>query len=130
MSNIEISEKQHGFDFRRKHVEVGEASTTFIDHIPFIMMLRKERNAQKHCQHNFDYEVEVSIEAPYDTAYIRGAVTANSSCCANCVEPPRTLQWRPDLPFLGHAGHADPLYGWRCCSQKRVMSRPIQLRQL
>ena len=27
-----------------------------------------------------------------------GAVTANSSCCANCVEPPRPQQWGPDLP--------------------------------
>ena len=59
-----------------------------------------------------------------------GAVTADSSCCANCVEPPRPQQWGPDLPFFGHAGHADPLDGWRCCSQKRVMSRPIQVRQL
>ena len=58
------------------------------------------------------------------------AVTVVSSCCANCVEPPRPLQWWPDLPFFGHAGHADPLDGWRCCSQKRVMSRPIQVRQL
>ena len=32
--------------------------------------------------------------------------------------------------FFGHAGHADPLDGWRYCSQKRVMSRPIQVRQL
>ena len=31
---------------------------------------------------------------------------------------------------FGHSGHADPLDGWRCCSQKRVMSRPIQVRQL
>ena len=54
-----------------------------------------------------------------------GAVTVVSSCCANCVEPPRPQQWVPDLPFFGHAGHADPLDGWRCCSQKRVMSRPI-----
>ena len=54
-----------------------------------------------------------------------GAVTANSSCCANCVEPFRSEQWAPDLPFLGHAGHVYPLDGWRCCSQKRVMSRPI-----
>ena len=30
-----------------------------------------------------------------------GAVTADSSCCANCVEPPRPQQWGPDLPFLG-----------------------------
>ena len=59
-----------------------------------------------------------------------GAVTEVSSYCANCVEPPRPQQWGPDLPFLGHAGHADPLDGWRCCSQKRVMSRPIQVRQL
>ena len=30
-----------------------------------------------------------------------GAVTADSSCCASCVEPPRPQQWGPDLPFLG-----------------------------
>ena len=59
-----------------------------------------------------------------------GAVTADSSCCAICVEPPRPQQWGPDLQFFGHAGHADPLDGWRCSSQKRVMSRPIQVRQL
>ena len=56
-----------------------------------------------------------------------GAVTADTSCCANCVEPSRHQQWGPDLPFFGYAGHADPLDGWRCCSQKRVMSRPIQV---
>ena len=51
---------------------------------------------------------------------IGGAVTADSSCCANCVKPPRPQ---------GYAGHADPLDGGRCCSQKRMMSRPIQVRQ-
>ena len=56
-----------------------------------------------------------------------GSVTADSSCCANCVEPPRPQQWGPDLPFFGHA---DPLDSCRCCSKKRVMSRPIQVRQL
>ena len=30
-----------------------------------------------------------------------GAVTVVSSCCANCVEPPRPQQWGPDLSFLG-----------------------------
>ena len=30
-----------------------------------------------------------------------GAVTADSSCCANCVKPSRPQQWVPDLPFLG-----------------------------
>ena len=59
-----------------------------------------------------------------------GAVTADSSCCANCVESHRPQQWGPDLPFFGHAGHADPLDGWHCCSRKRVMSRPIQVRQV
>ena len=29
------------------------------------------------------------------------AVTRDSSCCANCVEPPRPQQWGPDLSFLG-----------------------------
>ena len=42
-----------------------------------------------------------------------GAVTVDSSYCANCVEPPRPQQWGSDLPFFGHAGHADPLDGWR-----------------
>ena len=56
-----------------------------------------------------------------------GAVTTDSSCCANSVEPPRPQQWGPDLPFFGNA---DPLDGWLCCSQKRVMSRPIQVQQL
>ena len=46
-----------------------------------------------------------------------GAVTADKNCCANCVEPSRPQQWGPDLPFIGHAGHADPLDGWRCCSE-------------
>ena len=40
-----------------------------------------------------------------------GAVTADSSCCANCVEPPRPQLWGPDLPFFGHASHAEPA-GW------------------
>ena len=36
----------------------------------------------------------------------------------------------PPLPFFGQAGHADPVDSWRCSSQKRVMSRLIQVRQL
>ena len=43
---------------------------------------------------------------------------------------PAPINGGPIYRFLGHAGHADPLDGWRCCSQKRVMSRPIQVRQL
>ena len=29
-----------------------------------------------------------------------GAVTADTSCCANCVEPSRPQQWGTDLPFF------------------------------
>ena len=56
-----------------------------------------------------------------------GAVTADSSCCANCVEPPRPQQWGPDLPFLGGmpamrihwiAGAAANKSGW-CRDQSR-----------
>ena len=54
-----------------------------------------------------------------------GAVTVNSSYCVNCVEPPRPQQWRPDLPFFGHAGHADPLDGWRCCSQTTTLNKKV-----
>ena len=43
---------------------------------------------------------------------------------------PAPINGGPIYRFLGHAGHADPLDGWRCCSQNRVMSRPIQVRQL
>ena len=42
--------------------------------------------------------------------------------------PPAPSNGGPIYRFLG-MGHADPLDGWRCCSQKRVMSRPIQVRQ-
>ena len=31
--------------------------------------------------------------------------------------------------FWGHAGRAEPLDGWRCCTQKRVMSTQIKVRQ-
>ena len=50
-----------------------------------------------------------------------GAVTADSSCCANCVEPSRPQQWGPDLPFWGMRtrftvlGHADPIYRFGAC---------------
>ena len=36
----------------------------------------------------------------------------------------------PAKAFFGQAGHADPLDGWRCSSQNRVMSGLIQVRQL
>ena len=49
--------------------------------------------------------------------------------CKLCrTSPPPAMGAR--FTVFWHAGHADPLDGWRCCSQKRVMSRPIQVRQL
>ena len=30
-----------------------------------------------------------------------GPVTADTNCCANCVETFSLQQWEPDLPFLG-----------------------------
>ena len=77
-----------------------------------------------HCMKMMSMQCEVSV---YVIIFSAPNDTANSSCCANCVEPPRPHQWGPDLPFFGHA---DPLDGWRCSLQKRVMSRPIQVRQL
>ena len=68
--------------------------------------------------------------APNDTAYKRWSChSGHKLLCKWCRTSPPP-EWGPDFPFLGHAGHADPLDGWRCCSQKRVMSRPIQVRQL
>ena len=67
--------------------------------------------------------------APNDTAYKRWSCHSGFKLlCKLCrTSPPPAMG--PDLPFFGHAGHADPLDGWHCWSQKRVMSRPIQVRQ-
>ena len=68
--------------------------------------------------------------APNDTAYKRWSCHSGFKLlCKLCrTSPPPAMGVR--FTFFGHAGHADPLDGWRCCSQKRVMSRPIQVRQL
>ena len=50
--------------------------------------------------------------------------------CKLCRTLRPAPQWGPDLPFFfGKADHSDPLGGWRCSSQKRVMSILIQVRQ-
>ena len=69
-------------------------------------------------------------EAPNDTAYKRWSCHSGLKLlCKLCrTSPPPALGAR--FTDFGHAGHADPLDGWRCCSQKQVMSRPIQVRQL
>ena len=40
-----------------------------------------------------------------------GAVTADTNCCANCVENPRPQQWRPDLHRFW-ASRSCGLTGW------------------
>ena len=66
-------------------------------------------------------------EAPNDTAYKRWSCHSGFKLlCKLCrTSPPPAMGARFTV-----FGHADPLDGWRCCSQKRVMSRPIQVRQL
>ena len=68
--------------------------------------------------------------APNDTAYKRWSYHSGLKLlCKLCrTSPPSTMGAR--VTVFGHAGYADPQDGWRCCSQKRVMSRPIQVRQL
>ena len=63
----------------------------------------------------------VASKAPNDTAYKRwGCHSGLKLLCKLCrTSPPPAMG--PDLPFFGHAGHADPLNGWRCCAQKRVI---------
>ena len=70
------------------------------------------------------------LEAPNDTAYKRWSCHSGFKLlCKLCrTSPPPAMGAR--FIVFGHAGHADPQDGWRCCSQKRVMSRPVQVRQL
>ena len=69
------------------------------------------------------------VIAPNDTAYKWWSCHSRQELlCKLCrTLPPPAMGAR--FTVFGHAGHADPLDGWRCCSQKRVMSRPIQVRQ-
>ena len=87
------------------------------------------KNNIQHGIHN-KYDKEMEDMAPNDTAYKRWSCHSELKLlCKLCrTSPPPAMG--PDLPFFGHAGHVDPLDGWCCCSQKRVMSRPIQVRQL
>ena len=73
---------------------------------------------------------EPQREAPNDTAYKRWSCHSGLKLlCKLCrTSPPPAMGAR--FTVFGHAGHADQLNGWRCCSQKRVMWRPIQVRQL
>ena len=45
--NIEITEKQHRFDFGLKHVEVGQASDTVIEFVPFIWCPIQKRTLEE-----------------------------------------------------------------------------------
>ena len=73
----------------------------------------------------------VRILAPNDTAYKRWSCHSGLKllCKLYRTSQPPAMGARFTF-FFWYVGHADPLDGWRCCSQKRVMSRPIQVRQL
>ena len=68
---------------------------------------------------------DVNHMAPNDTAYKRWSCHSGLKLlCKLCRTSP------PPVMGSRFTGHADPLDGWRCCTQKWVMSRPIQVRQL
>ena len=71
-----------------------------------------------------------AAKAPNDTAYKRWSCHSGLKllCKLGRTFPPPSMWAR--FTVFGHAGHADPLDGWRCCSQKQVLLRPIQVRQL
>ena len=77
-------------------------------------------------------ETEKQIgDVPNDTAYKRWSCHSGLKLrCKLCRTFPPPAMGARFTVFWGHAGHADPLDGWCCFSQKRVMSRPIQVRQL
>ena len=81
---------------------------------------------------NRDKEVaDVKTNAPNDTAYKRWSCHSGLKLlCKLCQTSPPPAMGARFTVVLGMPAHADPLDGWRCCSQKRVMSRPIQVRQL
>ena len=68
--------------------------------------------------------------APNDTAYKRWIChSGHKLLCKLCrTFPPPEMGGRFTV-FFWQAGHAAPLDGWRCSSQKRVISRLIQIRQ-
>ena len=64
---------------------------------------------------------------PNDTAYKRWSwYSGRKLQCKLCQTFPHPAMGARFTVF-GHVGHADPLDGWRCCSQKRMMLRPIQV---
>ena len=77
-----------------------------------------------------DGPVDYIKSAPNETAYKRWSCHSGPKLlCKLCrTFPPPAMGAR--FTLFGHADHVDPLDGWRCCSQKRGMSRSIQVRQL
>ena len=59
-----------------------------------------------------------------------GAVTADSSCCTNCVEPPRPSNGCPIYIFLGMPATRTRWMTGAAAHKSGWMLRPIQVRQL
>ena len=77
-----------------------------------------------------DIDDDSIVMAPNDTAYKRWSCHIGLKLLCKLCGTSRPNNGGPIYCFFGHAGHADPLDGWRCCSQKWVILRPIQVRQL
>ena len=74
---------------------------------------------------------EEPVPAPNDTAYKRWSCHSGLKLlCKLCRTSPPPAMGARFTVFWGMPGMRTLLDGWRCCSQKRVMSRPIQVRQL
>ena len=83
-----------------------------------------------HCGIKGNEHADRLTKAPNDTAYKWWSCHSGLKLlCKLCrTFPPPAMGTR--FTVFGNAGHADPLDGWRCCSQRRLMSRPIPVRQL
>ena len=83
------------------------------------------------CNIFWPYKVSNEEEmAPNGTAYKRcSSHSRHKLLCKLCRTFPLPAMEARFTGFFWHACHADPMDSWRCCSQKWVMSRPIQVRQ-
>ena len=70
-------------------------------------------------------------QAPNDTSYKRWSChSGHKLLCKFCRTFLPTALGVARFTVFGQSGHANPLDGCRCSSQKRVMSKLIQVRQL
>ena len=79
---------------------------------------------------SFEPAAKQKTQAPTDTVYRRWTCYSGFKLLCKLCQTFLPPAMGARFTVLGHAGRADPMDDWRCCSQKRVMSRPIKVRQL